>query len=298
MVSDRYSFFSPRYGPVSALRVFHAHTRTFDGALARHDVLNILRELATDARRGDRSDLAALSKMVGPEMLAGRAATDRLLDGLTRAIDRGTLVLVQGWGTAGTTASSPEQGRGNESLVARAMGEAREIAFEGERYVVKTSASWRQFPDQLFEALRPDVARGVLARLASRPRWSKDQKAALEEVGTKLADPAKPESQEAGLVLLRRGSFGATSLPPEAATAAVTPSQAVKPTEEKVDPVMDARMVDLDMEEVELPVEETAAEDPEAPEDDAAAGDAETSEPGGEPAAPEGSDDSSDPGAQ
>ena len=298
MVSDRYSFFSPRYGPVSALRVFNAHTGTFDGALARHDVLNIVRELETDSRRGDRSNLAALSKMVGPEMLAGRAPTDRLLDGLTRAIDRGTLVLVQGWGTAGTTASSPDQAGGNEQLVARAMGEAREIAFEGERYVVKTSARWRQFPDHLFEALRPEVARGVLARLAARPRWSKDQKAALDEVGTKLADPAKADSQEAGLVLLRRGSFGATSPPPEAATTAVTPSQAVKPTEEKVDPVMDARMVDLDMEEVELPVEETAAEDTEASGDADADDDAQASEFSEEPAAPEGSDDSSEPGAQ
>jgi hypothetical protein len=223
----------------------------------------------------------ALSKMAGPAMLASRAPTDRLLDGLTRAIDRGTLVLVQGWGTPGTIASSVAPGTGNERIAARAMGEAREIAFEGERYVVKTSASWRQSPNQLFEALRPDLARGVLARLAARPRWSKDQKSALAEVGTKLADPAQPDSLEGGLVLLRRGSFGATSVPPEEATTAVTPSQAVKPTEEKVDPVMDGRMVDLDLEEVELPVEETATEDTE-PSDESA----------------EESDDSSDPGAQ
>ena len=283
MVSDRYSFFSSRLGPVSALRVFHGHTGTFEGALGRHDVLDVLRELATDSRRGDRSDLVALSKMVGPAGLGGRSPTDRLLDGLTRAIDRGTLVLVQGWGTPGTIASSPDQDGGNEQLVARAMGEAREIAFEGERYVVKTAASWRRSPDQLFQALPPDVARGVLTRLAARPRWSKDQKAALEEVGSKLSDSAKPDSQEGGLVLLRRGSFGATSLEPEAASAAVTPSQAVRPTEEKVDPVMDGRMVDLDLEEVELPVEETAAEDTESPEDGAAADDAGAAEADEEP---------------
>lgn len=294
MVSERYSFFSPRYGPLSALRGFHARADVFEGALEWPDVLNVLRELATASRRGESSDLMALGKAAG-ELPSGRSSTDWLLDGLARAIDRGTLVLVQGWGTPGTITSSPVPDSGNERIVARAMGEARDLAFEGERYVVKTSASWRQSPDRLFQALHPDVARGVLARLAARSSWPKDQQAALAEVGANLADPTKPESLENGLVLLRRGSSGAAAAPAEESTVAVTPSQ-VKPKEEKkeekVDPVMDGRKVDLDLEEVELPVEELAAGDPE-PSPDGAAADA--PEAGEEPEAP--SDSSSDPEA-
>ena len=263
--------------------MLHRDTGTFEGELARHDVLGLLMELAANSRRGQRTDLVALSKMVGPQMLASTLPTDRLLDGINRAVDRGSLVFVLGWGTPGTTANSPAQAHSVEQIVARAMGGAGEIAFDGERYVVKSSASWRQLPDQFFEALRPDVARGVLARLSARPRWSKDQKAALEEVATNLADRTKPDSLETGLVLLRRGSFGVADFPKDEATAAVTPSRAVEQVE-KVDPVMDGGMVELDTEEVDLPVESDPAEDEntDASEDDGADGNAEASDTGGE----------------
>jgi hypothetical protein len=300
MSGGRYSFFSSRHGAVSALRAFRAGTAPSEAAFSRYHACAILRELALGSRRGQRTELVALTTLLEPGLLANMLPSDRLLDELIRAVDRGQLLLVHGWGTTGSSAPSPARGHAAQQLAARAMGGAGELSFEGERYVVRDFASWSRLADPLFEALRPDVAQGVLTRLAARPRRSREQKAALAEVVTKLADRTKPDSLEAGLVLLRRVSFGVTNLPEEA-TAAATPSQLGKQApkieqDDKVDPVMDGGTVELDLAEVELPVDSDGAEDPDASDDDGAPADAEASEGGDEPETPEQSDDSSDGG--
>jgi len=270
MVSaGRYQFFSPRHGPVTAVRVFGGGGGPA-AALRRLEALALLRELEAEVRSGERGHLLALSELVEAGLPIANTSSARLLEGLTGAVDRGDLVLHRGWGTGEGDDADSVEGRANQELAARAMGSAADLVIDGENYVLKTAGAWRAYSDrESFESLRPEQARAVLVRLAAQPRWSKDQREALEQAMTKLADPRKPESRD-GLVLLRRGSIGTTWY--EEPVEAVTPSRArVREEVESVDPLMDGATTELDTADAELPVSEEppadADPDADAPQD-------------------------------
>jgi len=232
------------------------------------------------------------------------------------AVSDGTILVLDGWmmgrswtprrfatkgGAAGASADHHRESTGEAGLARRAMGgRGEEVAFEGARYVLLPASSWRELREQGgYEVVRHGEAVAILQRMATRAS-SADQKAALGEAANALANTTRTFVRE-GLFLVRQSASASFSAKTETA-AVVTPSQVAKQIKqaelvENVDPVMEGGTVELDLSEVELPVD-SDAEATEASEDESAPGDPEASEPGGEPETPEPSDDSSDQGPQ
>lgn len=198
------------------------------GVISRSEAEGVIRDLLAGVRVGDRRHLLMLAG-------EGRSSTSKSASALARcvdeAIDRGTLVFLRGWNRHVDAAATDGPGAAEVSpvqrLIDRTMGSAAEIAFEGRQIRLIPAGSWRRFRSaDTFEVVRPDQAKAVCERIASRRAVADDQQAAWLEAASILGVQGPRVIDSEGILLIRQVirqvAFPRTDAP------LVTPSQLKK----------------------------------------------------------------------
>jgi hypothetical protein len=208
--ADRHRFLSSR-GALTAVRSSAASAGDKQAALRPLDAGGVVRRMA-ETSMGDRQPLMDLAGCLPSlsSFTGHHVPVAMLVDRLVEAAERGTLLLVPGWGMGadGAAAESPKAPGG------RLRG--RDLPFEGRVYRIVAPSGFVRGGD--YHLVRADQAGAILDRMMAAPGLKPADRAALAEVVNVLGRD---------LLLLRKSEE--QSLPASrVAEPAATPSQLAK----------------------------------------------------------------------
>jgi hypothetical protein len=183
----------------------------------------VLSRLWAEACTGDPGLLVRLGCVLGACDEFGHHSLPpaRLMDRITQALERGELAFLSRDTAASRTNSADQLETDTERKPTPG-----DFAFEGRDYRFMPADRFRE-PNAGagYEAIRFDVARTILARLAAAPGSSPARRAELEQVASLLEDG---RNRPGALFLLRRITIGSFSSSGPSSEPATTPSQVVK----------------------------------------------------------------------